>query len=229
MADYVNITIYVFFASLVLYVIISIKKRHDSKVESAKISQLEKIAEYFSASSFENALRQIIQQQPDFSSNYAKIVQKIDGKMGIEDAIEEAASESRDKFFKEICPILIAANRKNDANILFQSVQKIKETAELQRTIDSKSGIGSFIVQFVFAIVMPLMYFFVLTTLGFQADAYLNVFMIAIVILAALFQGVVFRQWSIALIKVPMLISIFYLLFFVLAPKFIGGVLGTIV
>lgn len=230
MADYTTISIYVFVASLVAYIILAVRNSSEKSKDSAKLSLLDKIAQYMSASgSLEKALRQIVQERPASTFEYSKIIRKLDGGAAIGDAIVQASAELEDKLYNEIFSILICVNRKNDAKMLYDSVQKIKEEADLQNFVNSKSEIGSFIVQFVFALIIPLIFFFMLSTLGIQADVYLNGFLGIVVISTAIFQGVVFRQWPQALIKIPMLGSVFYILYFVVAPTFLAGLLGSIV
>ena len=196
MADMSSIMIYVLVASLIGYVAIAVKKSSQNYAEEIKIKLLEKIAQYFASSqSLEKALRQIVAEMPNATSDYAKIIQKIDSGLDIENAISQAANEIGDDFFSKMCDMLIAANRKNDAGLLFNSVQKIEEASELQHKISSGAGIVSWTFQFVFVIIMPLIYFFMAGMLGFTADIYLNAFLIVIVVCSALVQGVVFKQW----------------------------------
>jgi len=141
----------------------------------------------------------------------------------------DSANESKDELFSQICLILVSANRKNDAGLLFGSAQKIKEAFELHSTINSKSEIGAWTMQIVFSVILPFLYFFMIGTLGVTADNYLNGFLIAMVIASAIFQGVAFKQWPEAVVKVPMLFSIFYYLYFILAPKLFSQLVSSIV
>jgi len=230
MADYSAIAIYALLASIAVYAAILMRKNSAAARENLILSQAEKIAEYFSSTgSIQKALQQLVQEQPSSTLAYSKILQKIGSNVEASLAFEQAAAESQNKLFAETCIMIASAIKKNDANALFQSVQKLKDAANLSKVIGAGSEMGSFILQFVFAIIIPLIYFFMITTLGFQSDVYLEGFLGAIVVFSALFQGVVFRQWVQAMVKIPMVLSVFYLLFFVLAPKFIGGILGSIV
>jgi hypothetical protein len=230
MADFASINLYAFIASFAAYIAILVKRHYSNDSEKIRLNQLEKIAQYFSAEqSLEKAIRQLVSEQPASTPNYAKIIEKVDNKIDFESAVSKTADESGDDFFSKICLMLISVNRKKDANLLYNSVQKIREVSGLQSFKDSKSEIASWTVQVVCCLVMPFTYFFMISTLGFAADIYLNGFLALIVVSSAIFQGVVFKQWAAALVKIPLLFSVFYLLYFVIAPKFFSSLAGGIV
>ncbi len=230
MTDISSVMWGIFAASLVVYIIIIVKRSSEKSADQSRIGMLEKIAQYFSASkSLEKALRQAASEQPDSAYYYKKMVEKIESGADIETAISGTAKEANDPFFSGICDMLAAASRKNDANLLYNSVQKIKEASGLQAKLDSKSEVASWTVQFVFVIIIPLMYYFMAFTLGFETDFYLNGFLSAIVIASALFQGIVLRQWPQSLVKLPLLFSAFYLVYFGMAPALLSGLSGSII
>ena len=229
MAELSTIMIYVFAASLVAYIAIFFSRKIGADNEDTKIIQLEKIAQYFSATgSLDKAIRQIIAEQPSSTQDFAKIAQKIDSGIQIENAIQQAAAEAKDEFFSKTSVLMIDSLRKNDANLLYQSVQKIKEVSGLQNMINSKSELAASMLQFVFAVIMPFIYFFLIGTLGFTADRYLTGLLAMTVLASAIFQGIALRQWLSAIVKVPLLFSVFYLIYFVLAPKFLSSLIGAI-
>ncbi len=219
---------YVFGASFIVYIIIVLKKSSDNKSEEFKLNQLEKLAEYFSsANSLEQAMRQLVKEQPASSSHYEKVIKKRDSGSDMETALSQAAQEIEDAFLSKICTMLIFINRKNDARLLYDIVQKMKEASDIQDTARKSSEVSSWTIQFVFAMVIPMIYFFMISTLGFESDIYLNAFLGVVAFAPALFQGVVYKQWAESLVKMPLLLSIFYMLFFVIAPKFFSQLLGS--
>jgi len=216
-------------ASLILYIGLLIKKRSDSITDEIKIDQLEKIAQYFSAAEdMEKAIRQLVTEQPGSSQDYARIVKKMDDGIELEAAVFQAMDETSDEFFSKICLLLVSVLRKNDPELLYETVQKMKEALNSGAAIQKKAEVNSWIIQVVFCLIMPLIFFFMIGILGFEADIYLNGFLGFIVISAALFQGVVFRQWAETAAKAPMLFSAFYVLYFTFAPKFFSGLIGPL-
>ncbi len=227
MVDFGTVAVYAFIASLAVYLLILFKQGSSEKTDSYRIEQLEKIAQYFSATqSLEKALRQIVKEQPESTSTYEKIIKKVDEGANLEAAIYQTEQETNNEFISKICTLLISINRSDDPSLLYKTVQKMKEASGIEKEVRNKSEVGSWIIQFVFCIIMPLILFFMIGTLGVEADIYLNGFLAFIVLAGILFQGIVFRQWLSTLIKIPLIFSIFYLLYFVLAPKFFSGMMG---
>lgn len=229
MAELSQLAIYVLAASLAAYAVVLIIKRNRDVAEATRIEQIEKIAQYFSASgSLESAIRQLAAEQPISAASFASLAGKVDEGLEIDAALFQAMGETSDDFFSKTCLMLISANRKNDPVLLYNSVQKIKEASALRKSIGKRSEIGSLTIQAVFCAIMPLIFFFMIGTLGIETDMLLDVFLGFIVLCSALFQGIVFRQWLETVIKVPLLLSLFYILYFKLAPVFLFGIVGPI-
>lgn len=230
MVENSTIAIIVFIISLAAYVAFIIKKKSYEDSENFKINQLEKLAEYISSTgSLEKGIRQLISQDPASTANYNSIIKKADTGTEFEKAIYETSKESTDRFFSQICIMLIAVNRKNDGNMLYNSVQKIKKASQTQRSIEKGSNRNSWILQLVFCMIIPLIFYFMIGVLGFQSDIYLDFFLTTIVGLSILYQGIAFKQWNYMAIKAPIWFSLFYILYFVIAPKFLGGMFSGII
>lgn len=225
-----TVAIPVFAVSLIIYIALAVRNRSLETADGSKINLLEKIAQYLSSSqSLDKTLRQIVSESPISGSTYAEVIKKIDAGQKIEQALLETADNVADDFYKKALIILANVSKKNDADMLYKSVQSLKEAAEISKTVGSKSGTGSLVVQFVFVLVIPVMYFMMSNMLGFQADYILNGFLMVLVLATALFQGVVFKQWIFSIIKVPLLLSLFYIIYYMLAPALLSGIFGSIV
>ena len=207
--------------AMAAYVLIKIKKGAENQSYTSQINALEKTAQFFSGSgNMESAIKQAASEYP--SLGYSRIVQKLEQGIEAETALSQEMS-SPQGFFSDSCALMLAAYRKNNPAMLFNSVQKLKEADDITRNRYAKSEVSSWVVQIVFCIILPLIYFFMMSMVGVTPDKYLNGLITGIVLLAVLSQGVVFRQWAEAAIKIPILGAVFYFVYFIAAPQFFAG------
>ncbi|MBW3022876.1 hypothetical protein KY308_02135 [Candidatus Woesearchaeota archaeon] len=224
MADYTSLALYALGFFFVLNVIYVLLKSNTSGREKKFIERLDRLAQLFTETkSLEAAIRNLVAESSTVNQYFQKIIEKVNGGVQLEIAIFETSKETNDEFFRKLCMMLITANIENGAQILYECVKNIKEQMNLYEEEESKMMLGAFLLEFVLAFVMPMIFYFMLTIVGVELTGAIIYFMAYVALCSSLLEGIVFNKWISSLLKVPVVMPIFYIAFFYLGPKIMSG------
>jgi len=224
MASYLALSAYVlgfFFVVDVIYIIITSNASAKEKNFIAKIDRLCQI--FTETNSLETALRRVLDEQSPVNSYFQKIIDKLGRGEKIEIALFESATESDDEFFRKLCLMMISANVEGGAKILYDAVKNVRDQLNEKESEDSKAMMNNYLMNFVLALVMPLIFYFMLTIVQVGITTAMIYFMVYISLCSAMIEGIVFKRWVASLIKIPIVISVMYIALFYIGPRLLGG------
>ena len=224
MVNYLQLSAYAlgfFFALDIIYILI---KSNASAREKNMAAKMDRLCQFFTeTNSLEVALRKALEEVSSVNSYFQKIVDKINAGERIEIALFESATESDDEFFRKLCLMMISANVSGGAGILYEAVKNTKDRMNEKDERDSKIMLNSFLLGFVLAFIMPMLFYFMLTIVQVELSGPIVYFLAYIALCSAMIEGVVFKKWASSLIKIPIVLSIFYIALFYIGPKLLGG------
>ncbi|MEM4336844.1 MAG: hypothetical protein QXG86_02455 [Candidatus Woesearchaeota archaeon] len=224
MANYLQLSAYVLGFSFVIYIVYIVIKSNSTAREKNIIERMDRLCQLFSETkSLEISLKKLCEEHSIVDSYFNKIVEKLEKGEKTEVALFEVAAESNDLFFRKLCFMMISANNPNGAVMLYNSVKNIKDRIEEKEKEDSKIMVNAFLFEIVLAFIVPLMFYFMIVVVQSTLTLPLIIFLSYVAFSSALIEGVVFKKWVTSIIKIPLVMSIFYIALFYIGPKIMGG------
>jgi len=224
MADYIQLSAYGMALFFVVYIVYTLVKSNTSAREKNFVEKMDKLCQEFTGTNaLEPALRKILEQNSPVNSYFEAIVKKVDSGENLPAALFETSQETNDEFFKKLCLLMASANVSGGAEILYAAIKNIKERLDYNQKEDSKITLNVFFMNLVFAVVMPLLFYFMLIAVQTAITTIIAVFISYVALCSSIIEGVMYKRFVAALIRVPLIMSLFYIVLFYIGPKLLGG------
>jgi len=216
--------VFVTFAILLNHKLIQAKK---AKIQSSIIEGLKQIAESMkSGNSFETAVKvQADMKQFPSSAFFGSVLKKTTEGKSTEDALSEAADESKDEIISYIAEVisLTLTSKGNIIASLNSLSSKLWEINHIQKRIDQKASAALATLQVMGIVIVPAIFYFLAGVLSTETapiviDMAMKSYLGAIMVIFSFLDYFIFKNIKETLFVLPAGISVYLVYLFILGP-----------